>query len=63
MPTDFLAAYDAAIALLGYGLHTDRALRHVGGLTWRQIHALTDAGIIRAVAVYGSQVQYRCLFS
>jgi len=57
-----LAAYIAATAITGFGLHTDRTLRNEGGLSWGQIHALTDAGVIKPVAVVGTAVQYRLYF-
>ena len=56
-----LAAYSLATSTLGFGLQLDRALLGAG-LTWGQIHALTDAGLVKPVAVFGNNVQYRLHF-
>lgn len=56
-----IEAYKAATAELGFGLHLDRALLSAG-LSWRQIHELTDMELLKPVAVHGINVQYRLHF-
>jgi len=59
---NLLDTYTALTAAIGFGLHTSRYLRRVGGLGWAQICALTDAGLIRVERCVGDDVQYRLLF-
>ncbi len=64
--SDLLTAYLAATSILGFGLHSAARLRSVG-LTWGQIHALTDAGLMRVETIHfdlpgNAAVIYRLFF-
>lgn len=54
--------YNALTAKIGFGLHSTTQLRRDGGLTWGQIHALADAGLIRGERCVGDDVLFRLFF-
>ena len=64
MPTStaLLDTYARITSILGFGLHSDAALRKEAGATWGDIHALTDAGLIRCERVLGNSLMYRLFF-
>lgn len=47
MSSTITSTYSTLTFILGFGRVSSLAMRQQGGLTWGQIHALTDAGLIR----------------
>lgn len=57
-----LTTHSTLTEKLGFGLFSSTQLRRDGGLTWGQIHALTDAGLVRVERCTGDDVLYRLFF-
>lgn len=62
MSASLLTTYSNLTSVLGFGRVSSLALRRVGGLTWGQIHALTDAGLIRYQDATGGVPVYLLMF-
>jgi len=62
MTTNLLNTYSLAASIVGFGRVSSLALRKDAGLTWGQIHALADAGLIRYQDAPGGVPVYLLMF-
>jgi len=62
MAANILVAYSLATEIVGFGRVSSLSLRYEAGLTWGQIHALTDAGLIRYQDAPGGVPVYLLMF-
>lgn len=62
MSAFLLNTYSLTTSILGFGRVSSLALRKEAGLSWGQIHALTDAGLIRYQDAPGGVPVYLLMF-
>ena len=62
MSVSLLSTYSRIASILGFGRVSSLAIRKEAGATWGDIHALTDAGLIRYQDAPGGVPVYLLMF-